>query len=73
VDDISMVKYLLFDATGALAQSGDAEAVEDGHWQAVLSGDATGALEAGSNQFAAIVVSNRALVPVTETFQFVTQ
>jgi peptide/nickel transport system substrate-binding protein len=73
VADIDMVKYLVFDATGELAFSGDAEAVEDGHWQAVLSGDVTGALEAGANQFAVIVVSKRALLPVLDTVQFVTQ
>jgi hypothetical protein len=39
----------------------------------VLGADLTGSLEAGSNQFAAIVVSKRAVLPVTETMQFVTQ
>ena len=73
VADIDMVKYLVFDATGELAFSGDAEAVEDGHWQAVLGADVTGALEAGANQFAVIVVSKRALLPVLDTVQFVTQ
>ena len=73
VDDIDMVKYLVFDATGAMAFKGDAEAVEDGYWQVVLSADATGGLEAGSNQLAVIVVSKRALVPITETLQFVSQ
>jgi peptide/nickel transport system substrate-binding protein len=73
VADIFMVKYLVFDATGTLVEVGDATAVEDGYWQATLSADVTGALEAGSNQFAAIAVSNRALVPVRETLQFVTQ
>jgi peptide/nickel transport system substrate-binding protein len=71
--DIDMVKYLVFDATGELVFVGEGTVVEDGHWQAVLSTDLTGGLEAGSNQFAAIVVSKRALVPVTETLQFVTQ
>ncbi len=73
VADIAMVKFLVFDATGALAHVGDAEAVEDGLWQAVLGTDVTGALEAGSNQLAVIVVSKRALLPITETLQFVTQ
>jgi peptide/nickel transport system substrate-binding protein len=73
VDDTLMAKWLLFDATGALAAQGEAEAVEDGYWQATLSGDVTGALEAGSNQFVAIYVSKRALVPIFETYQFVTQ
>ena len=73
IEDIMMVKYLVFDATGELAHVAEAVAVEDGHWQAVLSADVTGALKAGANQLAAIVVSKRALVPVREAVQFVTQ
>jgi peptide/nickel transport system substrate-binding protein len=73
VADIDMVKYLVFDATGELVYVAEAEAVEDGLWQATIGADVTGGLAAGSNQFAAIVVSKRALVPVTETLQFVTQ
>ena len=73
IDDIAMVKYLVFDAAGALALVGDADAVADGHWQVVLGADVTGALEAGSNQLVSIVVSKRALLPVTEIAEFVTQ
>ncbi|MFO7741089.1 MAG: ABC transporter substrate-binding protein [Anaerolineae bacterium] len=73
VEDIAMVKYLVFDATGELAFQGDAEAVEDGYWQVVLDADITGALEAGSNRLAVIVVSENALVPVRRTLEFVTQ
>jgi peptide/nickel transport system substrate-binding protein len=73
VDEIDMVKYMVFDATGELATVGHATAVEDGHWQAVLGADLTGSLEAGSNRFAVIVVSKRAVLPITETLQFVTQ
>jgi peptide/nickel transport system substrate-binding protein len=72
-DDIMMVKYLVFNATGELVESAEATLVEDGYYTATLSADLTGGLEAGSNQFAAIAVSNRALVPVLETLQFVTQ
>jgi peptide/nickel transport system substrate-binding protein len=71
--DMMMVKYLVFDATGELVESAEATLVEDGYYTATLSADLTGGLEAGSNQFAAIAVSNRALVPVLETLQFVTQ
>jgi hypothetical protein len=71
--DINIAKFLVFDATGELAHVGDAEAVEDGYWTATLSADVTGALEAGSNQLAAIIVSKRALLPVRATLQFVTQ
>jgi len=73
VEDIDMVKFLVFDATGQLAYTGDAEAVEDGYWQAVLGADMTGELVAGSNKLAAIVVSKRALIPVREVMEFVTQ
>jgi peptide/nickel transport system substrate-binding protein len=73
VDDIEMVKYLVFDATGELAFQGEGEAVEDGYWTVTLGSDVTGSLEAGSNQLAVIVVSKRALVPITETLQFVTE
>jgi peptide/nickel transport system substrate-binding protein len=72
MDDISMVKYLVFDATGELVFVGDGTAVEDGYWTATLSADVTGGLAEGSNQLAVIVVSKRALVPVRDTLQFVT-
>jgi hypothetical protein len=72
VDEISTGKYLVFDATGELVEVGEAVAVEDGYWQVTLSADTTGALAEGSNQLAVIVVSSRALVPVTDTLQFVT-
>jgi peptide/nickel transport system substrate-binding protein len=72
-EDLSQVSFLVFDATGQLAFSGEAEVAGDGYFQAVLSEDMTGELEAGSNQLAAIVVSERALIPVRETFDFVTQ
>jgi len=71
--DIDLVKYLVFDATGALAFQGEADAVEDGYWTVTLDADTTGALEAGSNQLAVIVVSKRALVPISETLEFVTK
>jgi peptide/nickel transport system substrate-binding protein len=73
VDDIDMVKYLVFYANGVLATAGEAQAVEAGHWQAVLGADVTGDLESGSNRFVAIVVSKRAVVPATETMRFVAE
>jgi peptide/nickel transport system substrate-binding protein len=72
IDEISTGKYLVFDATGELVETGDLAAVEDGYWTATLSSDLTGSLAEGSNQLAVIVVSSRALVPVTDTLQFVT-
>ncbi len=71
--DLSVVRYLVFDATGELASVGDAEPVEDGYYQIVLSSELTGGLSAGSNRVAVIVVSSRALVPVTDSLSFVTE
>jgi peptide/nickel transport system substrate-binding protein len=71
--EIALTKFLVFDAKGDLALVGEPTVVADGHWQVVLSADVTGALDAGANQLAAIVVSNRALVPIFETITFVTQ
>jgi peptide/nickel transport system substrate-binding protein len=73
LDDIMLAKFLVFDATGVLVHVAEADAVEDGYYTVTLSADVTGALEAGSNQLAVIVVSKRALLPVQEVLQFVTQ
>ncbi|MFO8035335.1 MAG: ABC transporter substrate-binding protein [Anaerolineales bacterium] len=67
-EDMDMVTYLVFDATGALAMKGDAEPVEDGQFQVTLD---TSDLPAGSSKLAVISVSKRALIPVFEVFEFV--
>ncbi len=71
--DLSITKFLVFDATGELAYVGEAELVDEGYYTATIGADVTGALAAGSNQLAAIIVSSRALVPVRDSVQFVTQ
>jgi peptide/nickel transport system substrate-binding protein len=72
MDEISEVKYLLFDANGALAEVGVAEAVEDGLWEITLSAETTGALEAGSNRLEVVVVSRLVALPSFTDLQFVT-
>jgi peptide/nickel transport system substrate-binding protein len=67
--DISMVTYLVFDATGALAMKGDADLVEDGYYTITLD---TSDLTAGSNRLAVIAVSKNALIPAQVEFEFVT-
>ena len=42
LEDIDNVKYLIFDATGAMVEVGAAVAVEDGLFQITLSGEQTG-------------------------------
>jgi peptide/nickel transport system substrate-binding protein len=72
-EDLDLVKYLVFNATGELVFTGDAEAAGEGYFEVVMSADMTGELEAGSNQLAVIAVSKRALVPVREELDFVTK
>jgi len=71
-EDIVEVKYLLFDATGAVAASGNAEVVEDGLWEVVLSSDVTAELAEGSNRLEIVVISFRVAVPAFDSIQFVT-
>jgi peptide/nickel transport system substrate-binding protein len=70
VDDILEVKYLVFDATGSLAEVGVATAVEDGLWEVNLTN--TSALAAGSNRLEVVVVSRRVAVPSSDAIEFVT-
>lgn len=72
MDDIDSVTYLLFDATGALVESGDAEGVEDGLWSVTLSSDSTSALEEGSNRLEIVVASKLVALPRVGSFEFVT-
>jgi peptide/nickel transport system substrate-binding protein len=70
--DVSLVKYLVFGATGELAFTGEAEAVEDGLWNITLTADQTASLEAGSNTLEVAVVSNLISSPGLGRFEFVT-
>ncbi len=70
--DLNQVKYLVFDATGTLAASGQAVAAQDGLWKVTLSADVTKGLAAGSNLLEAVVISKLVAVPVSASVQFVT-
>lgn len=70
--DISEVKYLLFDATGNLVGTGQAEPAEDGHYVVNLPADLTSKLEAGSNKLEVVVVPSIVSVPSFASFEFVT-
>jgi peptide/nickel transport system substrate-binding protein len=70
--DVSEVKYLLFNATGELVASGQAEAAGEGLYQIVLSADQTSELESGSNKLEAIVVSSVVSIPSFASYEFVT-
>jgi peptide/nickel transport system substrate-binding protein len=70
--DMSKVTYLVFDATGALAVSGDAEMVEEGYYTVTLDADTTSGMDAGSNKLEVVVVSKVVSIPTFESFEFVT-
>ena len=70
--DVKQVKYLVFDATGAVAGTGAATAVSDGKWQVVLGTDVTSKLAAGSNKIEVIVAPIPVAQPSFSTLSFVT-
>jgi peptide/nickel transport system substrate-binding protein len=70
--DLKMVKYLLYDATGALVKSDLATLVSEGNYQVVLSAADTAKLTAGSNKLEIAAVSNLVAIPTFNSVQFVT-
>jgi peptide/nickel transport system substrate-binding protein len=70
--DIKMVKYLLYDATGALVKAELATPVADGQYQVVLTSAITSALAAGSNKLEIAVVPIPVTVPTFTAVEFVT-
>jgi peptide/nickel transport system substrate-binding protein len=70
--DIKQVKYLLYDATGAVVKVGTAEAVADGQYAVTLTADDTGALAAGSNKLEVAVIPLPVAVPTFSSIEFVT-
>ncbi|HET9912120.1 MAG TPA: ABC transporter substrate-binding protein [Anaerolineales bacterium] len=69
--DIQGVKYILYDATGAVVETGDATAVEDGHYQVTLSADTTSKLPAGASRLEIAVVPIPVAVPSFTSLDFV--
>ena len=69
--DIKGVKYILYDASGAVAETGEATPVEDGHYQVTLSADATSKLPAGASRLEVAVVPIPVAVPSFTSLDFV--
>jgi peptide/nickel transport system substrate-binding protein len=69
--DIKEVKYLLYDATGAVVSTGDATPVADGHYQVMLSADVTSKLTAGSDKIEVAVVPIPVAIPAYASLDFV--
>jgi len=71
-DEIKEVKYILYDATGALVEIGEAAFVADGQYSVVLSAEATGALEAGANKLEVAAAPYPVAIPTFQSIEFVT-
>jgi len=69
--DIKEVKYLLYDATGALVDSGEASAAGDGHYQVALTADQTSKLTAGATRIEVAVVPIPVAIPAFTSLDFV--
>jgi len=69
--DIQGVKYILYDATGAVVNVGDATAVSDGQYQVTLSSDATSKLSTGSARLEVAIVPIPVAIPSFTSLDFV--
>jgi peptide/nickel transport system substrate-binding protein len=72
LSDIQEVKYLLFDATGALVATGLADAVEDGLFTVTIDAETSAKLAEGSNKLEIAVISKLVSLPSFAVFEFVT-
>jgi peptide/nickel transport system substrate-binding protein len=71
-DEIKQVKFLLYDATGAVVTVGEATPVGDGQYSVVIPADVTSTLAAGANKIEVAVVPFPVAIPTFESFEFVT-
>jgi peptide/nickel transport system substrate-binding protein len=71
--EISGAKYLVFDATGALAGKGDAVLAEEGKYTITLPAELTGKLTAGSSKLEVVITSNLVAIPGITDYEFVVQ
>jgi peptide/nickel transport system substrate-binding protein len=69
--DIQKLKYILYDASGAVVSVGDAQAVEDGHYQVTLPSDVTSKLPNGSARLEVAVVPIPVAIPSFTSLDFV--
>ncbi len=70
IKDIEFVKFLVLDAAGNVVAKGDAKAVKDGLWEAVLTPSMTAQLEVGAYRFYAIALSKLVAMPVSAEASF---
>lgn len=69
--DIQQVKYILYDATGAVVEIGAANAVAEGQYQVSLSPETTTKLPTGSARLEVVVIPVPVAIPAFTSFDFV--
>ena len=69
--DVRAVKYILYDASGAVVSVGDADFVSDGQYQVTLDADETSKLSTGSARLEVAVVPIPVAIPSFTSFDFV--
>jgi mannosyltransferase OCH1-like enzyme len=70
-EKIDAVKYLVFDATGAVVFQGDATMAEEGHYTVTFSADDSAKLVARSNKLEVVTTSKAVSIPGITDFEFV--
>jgi len=70
-DKIDQVKYLIFDAAGAVVTQGDAVAAEEGHFTVTLTADDSAKLVAGANKLEVVTTSKAVSIPNITDYEFV--
>ena len=71
-DELSTVKYLVFDSNNQLVATGEADYVADGQYTVTLPADLTGGFDAGANKIEVAVASKVVSIPSFGAFEFVT-
>lgn len=71
--DIRQVKYILYDATGAVVSIGEAVEAGEGQYQVTLDSAATSKLQTGSAKLEVAVVPIPVAIPAFTSFDFVAQ
>jgi hypothetical protein len=72
-DEITGVKYLLFNAASELVEVGQAELVAEGQYSVTLSAETTAALEAGANKLEVVVSAIPVSIPAIGAIEFVSE
>jgi peptide/nickel transport system substrate-binding protein len=70
-DQVDAVKYLVFDASGAVVTQGDAVFDTDGQYTVTLSADDTAKLVAGANKLEVVTTSLAVSIPAITDMEFI--